>query len=668
MSTITRDDRLGIYNAISSTDFFENLCSQGMLISFLNSIWELRALPSTDSRFVDLMGDIQQHMINNNDWTFEILFLDKLSLLESSDSIFQAFLERSVDNKYHIEGDSPPSLVSTINEYLIPKGFELTIYNYDENGIEEYQLTIISSEKTSIDFPQNTTPFYVEKKPSGYSHKVSSHTRPETYPSFVLVADGWDDFHVKSTFDLFYYNDKDSNPTHIGSVKIIHTTELRYSEVEENGYYTKNYLPDQFISLPNTFCSLGQTTNYYSVIKKLFNLRYKSILWALKDCAIFSEIEDEFNRHKQFSSLIRENEAEQVLRQEKYIIEGQDIKLRYQFKYSYTPKYSINPIDIEFKFEKEGLFPNRLYAIIGENGVGKTQFITSLPLDIANKNSEVFYPHIPIFSKIIAVSNSYYDNFKIPKSNASFNYIYCGLSKITSKGKETLTPLALKLRLQKACKDIQKKERTASLKRILDNILETDLISEMFTEVDTDDGESQISFSYQNLSDICNKTSSGQSTLIYLLCNIVSNIRYDSLLLFDEPETHLHPNAITTLVSAIYELLEEYQSYGIISTHSPLIIREMLSKSVYIMEREGNHPSIRKIGLESFGENLTILTEEIFGNKTVEKYYKNRIIELINEDYSYDQIIDLLESDQIPLSLNTTMYIRNLISSINENN
>ena len=123
--------------------------------------------------------------------------------------------------------------------------------------------------------------FYVEKKPSGYSHKVSSHTRPETYPSFVLFADGWDDFHVKSTFDLFYYNDKDSNPTHIGSVKIIHTTELRYSEVEENGYYTKNYLPDQFISLPNTFCSLGQTTNYYSVIKKLFNLRYKSILWAL---------------------------------------------------------------------------------------------------------------------------------------------------------------------------------------------------------------------------------------------------------------------------------------------------------------------------------------------------------------------------------------------------
>ena len=272
MSTITRDDRLGIYNAISSTDFFENLCSQGMLISFLNSIWQLRNLPSTDSRFVDLMGDIQQHMINNDDWTFEILFLDKLSLLESSDSIFQTFLERSVDNKFHIRKDGPSNLVSTINEYLIPKGIELTIYNYDEDGLEEYQLTIISSEKTSIDFPLNTIPFYVEKKPSGYSHKMSSHTKPETYPSFVLVADGWDDFNVKSTFDLFYYEDEDNAPTHIGSVKIIHTTELNYSDVKEHGYFTKNYLPNEFTLLPDTFCSLGQTTNYYSVIKKLFNL------------------------------------------------------------------------------------------------------------------------------------------------------------------------------------------------------------------------------------------------------------------------------------------------------------------------------------------------------------------------------------------------------------
>ena len=115
-------------------------------------------------------------------------------------------------------------------------------------------------------------------------------------------------------------------------------------------------------------------------------------------------------------------------------------------------------------------------------------------------------------------------------------------------------------------------------------------------------------------------------------------------------------------------MLEEYQSYGIISTHSPLIIREMLSKSVYIMERNENYPSIRKIGLQSFGENLTILTEEIFGNKSVDKYYKNKILELAQYGYSYVEIVEILENDQIPLSLNLTMFIKNLVTSKNESN
>lgn len=359
---------------------------------------------------------------------------------------------------------------------------------------------------------------------------------------------------------------------------------------------------------------------------------------------------------------------ERLLRQEKYIIEGQNIKSRYQFSYKFTPKYAKEDIVlIDFKFDKEDILANRVYAIIGENGVGKTQFITTLPLDIANKKKELFAPHIPIFSKIIAVSNSYYDNFSIPKPTASFNYVYCGLSKLVKGEKETLSPTAMKQRLHKACKEIQKKDRVLSLKRILDNILNEDILNELF-EVEEKDGTERTVFQFNNITPICNRISSGQSTLMYIFCDIVSNIRYDSLLLFDEPETHLHPNAITALITAIYELLEEYQSYSIISTHSPLIVRELLSRSVYIMERNANYPSIKKIGLESFGANLTTLTEEIFGNKEVPKFYKKKIKELVRENYSYDRIVALLSFNNIPLSLNLTIFIKNLIESKNEEN
>ena len=107
----------------------------------------------------------------------------------------------------------------------------------------------------------------------------------------------------------------------------------------------------------------------------------------------------------------------------------------------------------------------------------------------------------------------------------------------------------MKQRLHKACKEIQKKERIKSLKKILDNILNEDIINELF-KIEIKEDIEVTTFQYDNITPICNKISSGQSTLMYVFCDIVSNIRYDSLLLFDEPETHLHPNAITALFFA----------------------------------------------------------------------------------------------------------------------
>lgn len=661
MNFLSKESKLKIFRAIVSLGVFDNLFESQKIIEFLNSIWELHSLPSTDSRFKDLKGDIIQHIINNDDWDLDTLFIDKLSLLENDD-IFQTFIEKVVDPTFYKTESELTTIVDVINEHLNNENYELAIFSYTENGLPKYLVTPIAGAKLSVDFPINTIPFFVDKNPTGYTNKISSHKKPTQYPAFILVADQWDDFGVKSSFDLFYYENLD-NPKHIGPVKIIHKTECSYAEVDKSGYRTQNYIPDKFTILTDC-CSLGQTKQYYDSIKNIFPKEYKSILWALQDAAMYSEIEDNFSQHRQFSSLIRENVAEQILRQEKYIIAGQNIQSRYQFSYKFTPKYTTDSVTFDFKFDKDEILPNRIYALIGENGVGKTQFITTLPLDIANKKSSLFSPHIPIFSKIIAISNSYYDNFTISKSTASFNYVYCGLSKLVKGERETLSPLALKQRLHKSCKDIQKKERTISLKKILSKILHKDVIDNLFISDEAD----KLVFQFGNIASICNRISSGQNTLMYILCDVVSNIRYDSLLLFDEPETHLHPNAITTLMTAINELLNEYQSYCIISTHSPLIIRELLSRSVYIMERNANYPSVKKIGLESFGENLTTLTEEIFGNKEVEKYYKNKIQELIDIGYTYEDIIELLESKDIPLNLNITIYIKNLIETPNEKN
>ena len=63
--------------------------------------------------------------------------------------------------------------------------------------------------------------------------------------------------------------------------------------------------------------------------------------------------------------------------------------------------------------------------------------------------------------------------------------------------------------------------------------------------------------------------SSGERILLYNIFNILAKISFNSLIFFDEPETHLHPNAITELIAGLMFILETFQSFAIIATHSP---------------------------------------------------------------------------------------------------
>ncbi|MCS3258183.1 hypothetical protein NXV10_14030 [Bacteroides thetaiotaomicron] len=129
-----------------------------------------------------------------------------------------------------------------------------------------------------------------------------------------------------------------------------------------------------------------------------------------------------------FHSLIRENSVERILRKEKYLIDNRKISSCYRFSYEFSPKYAEEPIHIEFSFDINSAFQQRVFAIIGENGVGKTQLITALPLDLAKRRENLFAPQVPLYSKVIAVSTSLYDSFDVPKNSVGFNYVYCGLA------------------------------------------------------------------------------------------------------------------------------------------------------------------------------------------------------------------------------------------------
>lgn len=639
MIKISQKTKLGLITSLLEENIsFGEKYSKNALFSFLNEIVDLKNLPSEDSRYDNAYDDAYQHTVANDDWELDYVFLERFDLIKD-DVAFVIFLESSIKSKYRKDEDEISRFVLIINSYIEKEGFILGVSDFDDTGSPIYSIKI-KSENSYPDLPKNKITFYAAAGNPNWTPEVLLNS------FFTLsFADGWNDYGIKTVFNL-YYNDK-AKPgrIHIGPVKI--------SNGESNN--TSDILPTNFTNLNSQFCSLGQTFEYYSNLKEIVGKNFKSVLLALNDVAFFPDILDKFEKNNIFTtSLIRNNNAERLLREAKYRISGYDLNKLYSFKYEFTPKYSEDSIETDFNFSNQQEYSDRIYAIIGKNGTGKTQLITSLPLDISKKKDGAFVPRAPMFSKVIAVSYSLFDNFEFPEKTSQFNYVYCGLM---NEKKEPLSKRGLRLRFHKTWKKIKLLDRMVAWKNVLVNFIEKDIVEEFIIR-DNSQQNRAYTVSLQGFNRIKYRLSSGQNIILYIISEIVANIRFDSLILFDEPETHLHPNAISELMNTIYELVQEFESYCIITTHSPLIIQELFSRNVYVLEKHNNFPSMRKIGVESFGQNLTILTEEVFGNKKIQKHYKSIIDELAEQGKSYEEILEELQiNPERPLSLNARLYI-----------
>lgn len=476
------------------------------------------------------------------------------------------------------------------------------------------------------------------------------------FPCLSLISNTWDDYDTEASFGLNYY-DAFGKRKFIGKLKII--GEVERDKDGHNRIYKS--IEDGKCELKEGMCSLGQDMDYYRHIKDIFGDQYTNVLYALRDCSVIPYFAKQFENSTWLYKrcLVRKDEAERAKREAPYLLKDMNLEDKYSFDYLFKPNYADETVKIHFNFHNEGQIPNRLYAIIGKNGVGKTQFITTLPMNIYKKTKDYFHPQVPIFSKVIAVSNCPFDHFEIPNQTIEFQYVYCGMSVMRNGYKAILNDEDIKEKLHESLKEIRNCERLGHLRNIL---------SPLFSEEELEEIVECEQFSKEEhwlkaVDDKYETFSSGQNAFLYLFSSVVANIRYDSLLLFDEPETHLHPNAITLLMSAINRLLERYQSYGIIVTHSPLIIKELFSRNVYVMKRVNNIPSVKRIGMESFGENLTNLTEEVFDNKDITPYYVKMLRSLVKKGLNYNNIVDLIQSEDIPVSLNLSILLRTLIEN-----
>lgn len=636
MIRYTQDLKSKIFKVLNNNpNAFNAIEDEGYngIVRFLNNIWDLKALPSPDdSRWSNAYDDAVQHLINNDDWSFEYAFIERFNLLEI-DEVFTRFLETVVHPDFRNDLQEIEFFVAIINVELASVNYTLAVSDY------KYDLPVYtlreSKKNDKINVLENSIPFIVG-------------THFNEYPYFHLKTNDWDDYGCETTFKLLYFKGV-GDFEKIGDVKITNGESVK----------TRDVIDEKFTALNDSFCSLGQELEYYENLQRIFRSRLTSVLFALKDAAYFVDINDKFSSNAIYrDSLTRGDYAEQLSRNIKLILQGISPSNRYSFTYTFTPNYASTPVEIDLGFNDTLEFSDRIFAIIGKNGAGKTQLITSLPLDISESKVNAFKPHKPIFSKIIAVSYSVFDSFQKPNENIDFNYVFCGL---LNDDKTLPSKTDKNQKLIEDCDKIIYHKRVEKWKDVLSKFIDEDVLEDAFiiNEFVYGYGDDEgIEININNLIQIVDRLSSGQSIMLEIMTKIIANIRYDSLILFDEPETHLHPNAISQLISSIYELVESFDSYCLITTHSPIIIQNIFGKNVYVMEKDNNSPILRKIGIESFGENLTVLTEDVFSNSEINKQYKVILDKIIEKYYNYETILEKLENDNLPLSLNAKIYIK----------
>lgn len=146
MNTISRNTKLKIYRVLKDeTEGLNLLFQQDLIIDFLEEIWDLRAMPSTDSRYDDAYGDIVQHTINNDDWDLDYLFIERLELLKN-DKRFNLFLENIVSPKYRGTEDDIFLYVQYINPHLESEGLVLRVTSYTDEELPVYTIREATSE------------------------------------------------------------------------------------------------------------------------------------------------------------------------------------------------------------------------------------------------------------------------------------------------------------------------------------------------------------------------------------------------------------------------------------------------------------------------------------------------------------------------------------------
>mgnify|MGYP006366140571 CR=1 FL=1 len=543
-------------------------------------------------------------------------------------------------------------------EKLIAEAFDIAVRGI--NSIRIGNVTIrpiarVDEKRQKRGYLSMPLHFEVQIKQGQRADYLASVQPPKRYPCFILVFNwDWTDYEYHTWFCLFYFA-SEADRRMIGELKLMNSE-------QDN---TMDALPEEFDEpLDDSFCSLGIKTDYYIGLRQeLKNEQLiKEVQHYLCDCTFEPAIYDQHRDERIFNvSLMRDLSAMDALQEGQSLAMGIEPDEMYSFSYTYHPKYD-NSLYADWKVHipYKPLKFMRTFGIIGINGVGKTQILSSFITDLLAQKVDNF-KSLPHFKNIIVICSTPFDSYPVEKQDTrEIVYRLCCLEQ-----DKTLTLDGIKQNLNRIMKQ-------PTVEHVSMLTVWVDLIREYVDSAFVDhvvilkrdaDGSEYYDINGDDLGSNVNILSSGQLHILSLVTYICANIHYRSLLFIDEPEVHLHPHITMEFMAMLSGLLSVFKSYAIIATHTPLVVREMAGKNVFLMQKmQDGIPQIAPVGFETLGEDVGTLYRNLFGYDEQSSYFKKMVDKLCDRGKSYEEIVRYFQQG-MNLNINARLIIRDTIEA-----
>jgi ABC-type transport system involved in cytochrome c biogenesis ATPase subunit len=454
-----------------------------------------------------------------------------------------------------------------------------------------------------------------------------------------LVSDSWDDFSYKTTFQLVYF-DNNGERHDIGGVKIMRRG-MDYGRVPIE--------QRQFDVLPDDYASLGQDQSYYENLNSTQEDHRIEILTGLHDTIWDEDRYNRFRREAVFETSLLRSVSQREIRKFREIIQEQAELTPFHFEYTFPTEDAAR---IEVEVTPGAKPPTNIHVIIGRNGVGKTLLLRNLSALLRDGRrrslgrlkffaDEVESTGQDGFANLVAVAFSAFDEFEPPAPNegtkTGIQYTYIGLRKTVRGETRTKTDTDLRKDFVEStltCLRSSRKPRWQNAMRVLENdpgfaALQLGRLADLPQE----DFEVEAG-------SLFNASSSGHKIVLLTMTRLVELVSERTLVLIDEPEAHLHPPLAASFIRALSDLLVHRNGVAVLATHSPVIVQEVPRSCVSLFFRTGENVEIERPEIETFAENVGLLTREIFRVELTESGYHALITEAVRRSDSVEEAIE----------------------------